>query len=135
MYTKGQTGLLKTSRIQFASIRVQIRHPQAGQRVSEAQGQMNLLSRSLFILFPPRLPRFTREDVAGTAEYCKRLARQNEANMDSPHLRRDRISMHLALGTRVIHPAVKMPQKFLDRMARVFRRNLLEHEWRAVLQK
>jgi hypothetical protein len=96
---------------------------------------MNLLSRSLYILFPPRLPRFTGEDVAGTAEYCKRLARQHEANMDSPRLRRDRISMHLAVRTRAFRPAVKMPQEFLRRVTRVFLRDLLEYKWRIVLQK
>jgi len=56
---------------------------------------MNLLFRSLYILFPPRLPRFGLEDVAVTAEYYNRLARQDEATMDPPSMWIERIPAKL----------------------------------------
>ena len=60
--------------------------------MSEALGQMNLLSQSLCSLFPPRLPRFGREDVAATAEYYNRLARHHEATINPPGMWMGRIS-------------------------------------------
>src|SRR5258708_29395861 len=53
---------------------------------------MNLLSQSLCSLFPPRLPRFGREDVAATAEYYNRLARHYEATINPPGMWMGRIS-------------------------------------------
>jgi hypothetical protein len=96
---------------------------------------MNLLSRSLYILFSPRLPRFGREDVSGTAEYYNRLARQHEATMDTPGMWIGRISMQLAVRTKPFETAEKIPQKILHRVTRVSRRDLLENQWRVVLQK
>jgi hypothetical protein len=43
------------------------------------------------------LPRFTAEDVSGTADYYNRLARHLEANMDPPAAWTRRISLRLAL--------------------------------------
>jgi hypothetical protein len=96
---------------------------------------MNLLFRSLYILFLPRLPRFGPEDVAGTADYYNRLARHHEETMDPPGVWRGRISTQLALRIRPFRTSEKIPQKILRRVARVLRRNLLENEWRIVLQK
>jgi hypothetical protein len=96
---------------------------------------MNLLSRSLYLLFAPRLPRFTPEDVAGTADYYNRLARHHEANVDPPGVWTRRISLQLAVHTQPFETAEQLPQKILRRETRVFRRNLLENQWRIVLQK
>jgi hypothetical protein len=63
--------------------------------VPEALGPMNLLFQSLCSLFPPRLPRLGREDVAGTAEYYNRLARHSEA-IDPPDMWMGRISTERA---------------------------------------
>ncbi len=60
--------------------------------MSEALGQMNLLFQSLCSLFPPRLPRFGPEDVAGTAEYYNRLARHHEAIINPPGMWMGRIA-------------------------------------------
>ncbi len=57
---------------------------------------MNLLFRSLCILFPPRLPRFGPEDVAGAAEYYNRLARHHEATMNPAGVWIGRISTERA---------------------------------------
>jgi hypothetical protein len=96
---------------------------------------MSLLSRSLYILFPPRLPRFGREDVACTAEYYNRLARHHEANMDSPGVWIGRISMQLAVRIQPFKIAEKLPLRILRRVARVLRGDLLENKWKVVLQK
>jgi hypothetical protein len=69
--------------------------------VSEALGQMNVLSQSLCSLFPPRLPRFGREDVAGTAEYYNRLARNCEATINPPGMWMGRISAGRAVRMRI----------------------------------
>ena len=78
---------------------------------------MNLLSRSLCTLFPPRLPRFGPEDVAGTAEYYNRLARHEEASMNPPREWRGRISMQLAMRVQRFKTGEKAPQKILRRAA------------------
>jgi hypothetical protein len=96
---------------------------------------MNLLFRSLYILFRPRLPRFGPEDVAGTAEYYNRLARQHEVAMDHPGLWVGRISMQLVVRRQPFKTAEKVPQKILRRVARVLRRDRLENKWRTVFQK
>jgi hypothetical protein len=96
---------------------------------------MNLLFRSLYFLFRPRLPRLDREDVAGIAEYYNRLARRQEATMDPPAVWRGRISMRLAVRIQPFKTAEKAPQEILRRAARVLRRDLLENNWRIVLQK
>ena len=96
---------------------------------------MNLLSRSLYILFPPRLPRFGPEDVAGTAEYYNRLARRHEEMMDPPGVWIGRISMQLAVRIQPFTTAEKVPQRILRRVARVLRRDPLENKWRIVLQR
>jgi len=83
--------------------------------VSEALGQMNVLSQSLGSLFPPRLPRFGREDVAGTAEYYNRLARRDEAASNPPDAWMRRIPKRLALRIRPFKTAKKIPQKILRR--------------------
>src|SRR6266849_6840261 len=57
---------------------------------------MNSLYQSLCSLFPPRLPRFGREDVAGTAEYYNRLARHDEAPINPPGMWMGRISTERA---------------------------------------
>jgi hypothetical protein len=61
----------------------------------ETLGPMNLLFQSLCSLFPPRLPKFGREDVAGTAEYYNRLARNSET-IDPPDMWMGRISTERA---------------------------------------
>jgi hypothetical protein len=78
---------------------------------------MNLLSRSLNILFPPRLPRFGREDVASTAEYYNRLARLHEAIVNPPGVRVGRISTQLAVPILPFGTAEKVLQKILGRAA------------------
>jgi hypothetical protein len=96
---------------------------------------MNLLFRSLYFLFRPRLPRLGREDVAGIAEYYNRLARRQEATMDPPTVWRGRISMRLAVRIQPFKTPEKVPQEILRRVARVLQRELLENNWRIVLQK
>ena len=96
---------------------------------------MNLLFRSLYFLFRPRLPRLGREEVAGIAEYYNRLARRQEATMDPPGVWRGRISMRLAVRIQPFKTAQQVPQEILRRVARVLRRDLLENKWRIVLQK
>jgi len=96
---------------------------------------MNLLFRSLYFLFRPRLPRLGREDVAGIAEYYNRLARRQEATMDPPGVWRGRISMRLAVRIQPFKTAQQVPQEILRRVARVLRRDLLENKWRIVWQK
>jgi hypothetical protein len=96
---------------------------------------MNLLSRSLYLLFAPRLPRFTPEDVSGTADYYNRLARHLEANVDPPGAWTRRISLHLATRKQPSMTTKKLPQLFLRRVARVFRKGLPQNQWRIVLQK
>jgi hypothetical protein len=78
---------------------------------------MNYLFRSLYILFLPRLPRFGPEDVAGTAEYYNRLARNYEAALNPPDAWIGRISMQLAVPNRTFKTAKKIPQKILRRAA------------------
>jgi hypothetical protein len=96
---------------------------------------MNLLFRSLYFLFRPRLPRLGREDVAGIAEYYNRLARRQEATMDPPGVWRGRISTRLAVRVPPFKSPEKVPQEILLRIGRVLRRDLLENKWRTVLQK
>ena len=69
---------------------------------------MNLLFRSLYILFPPRLPRFGPEDVAVTAEYYNRLARQDEATMDPPSMWTERIPGQLTVRIPRFKTAAKV---------------------------
>ena len=96
---------------------------------------MNLFSRSLYILFPPRLPRLGPEDVAGTADYYNRLARNHEAAINHPAVWIGRISARLPLRKHPIKTAENAPRKIVRRVARFLRRELLENEWRIVLQK
>jgi hypothetical protein len=96
---------------------------------------MNLLFRSLYFLFRPRLPRLGPEDVAGIAEYYNRLARRQEPAMGPPGVWRGRISMRLAVRIQPFKTAQQVPQEILHRVARVLRRDLLENKWRIVLQK
>jgi hypothetical protein len=99
---------------------------------------MNLLSRSLCILFPPRLPRFGPEDVAGTAEYYNRLARHHEASLNPPGAWIGRISTELAVRIQLFKTARKVRQQILRRAAsrsKSLGGKLLENEWRIVLQK
>jgi hypothetical protein len=117
MYTREQTQVRTTSRIQHASLRGQIRHIDPSLYVSDAQGQMNLLFRSLYILFLPRLPRFGPEDVASTAEYYNRLARLHEETRNPPDMWRGRISMHLAVPILSFKSKEKIPQRNLRRAA------------------
>jgi hypothetical protein len=96
---------------------------------------MNLLSRSLCILFPPRLPRLGPEDMAGSAEYYNRLARHHAATINPPGAWVGRISTGLAMRIQPFKAAEKVRQKIRRRVARVLRRDLLENKWRIVLQK
>jgi hypothetical protein len=74
---------------------------------------MNLLFRSLYILFRPRLPRFGPEDMASTAEYYNRLARNHEAMLNPPGVRIGLISTQLTVPTPPFITAKKAPQKIL----------------------
>jgi len=78
---------------------------------------MNSLSRFLWSLFLPRLPRLGPEDIAGTAEYCNRLARLDEASMNPPREWRGRISMQLALHIQRFETAEKVSQEILRHAA------------------
>ena len=135
MYTKEQTRVLTTSTIHYASLRGQILQIHPRPYLSEAQGQMNSLFQSLYILFPPRLPRFGPEDVASTAEYYNRLARHFEPAKDPPGAWIGRISMQLAVGKQPLKTAEKLPQKILRRVARVLLRYPLGNEWRIALER
>ena len=73
---------------------------------------MNLLFQSLCSLFPPRLPRFGREDVAGTAEYYNRLARNSET-IDSPDMWMGRISRERAERIRPCKTAARTSHRTL----------------------
>ncbi len=105
-------------------------------RVSEAQGQMNLFFRSLYALFPPRLPRFGPEDVAATAEYYNRLARHYEWMMDPPGMWIERLPAQLTVHTPLFKTAAKVSQKNLRRVA-PRSKSLAERpkgtEWRIIL--
>ena len=79
---------------------------------------MNSLLRFLCNLFPPRLPRFGREDVASTAEYYNRLARNHEATINPLDLWMRRISTQPAMRLRPFKAAKKVPQQILRRAAR-----------------
>jgi hypothetical protein len=96
---------------------------------------MNFLFRFFYLLFRPRLPRLGREDVAGIAEYYNRLARRQEATMDSPGEWRGRISMRLAVHIQPFKTAQQVPQEILRRVARVLWRDPLENKQRIVLQR
>jgi hypothetical protein len=85
--------------------------------LSGAQGQMNTLFRSLYIFFLPRLPRFGPEDVADTADYYNRLARQHEAAINPPGVWIGRTSTQLALRIHPFKTAKKFPQNILHRAA------------------
>jgi hypothetical protein len=74
---------------------------------------MNLLSWTLYILFRPRLPRFGPEDMASTAEYYNRLARNHEAMMNPPGVRIGLISTQLTVPIPPFVTAEKAPQKIL----------------------
>jgi hypothetical protein len=78
----------------------------------ETLGPMNLLFQSLCSLFPPRLPRFGREDVAGTAEYYNRLARNSEA-IDPPDMWMGRISTERAERIRPCKTAARTSHRTL----------------------
>jgi hypothetical protein len=78
---------------------------------------MNLLFRSLYILFRPRLPRFGPEDMAGTAEYYNRLARHDEATMDPPGMGVDGIPAQLTVRIPRFKIAAKVSQRVLRRVA------------------
>jgi len=78
---------------------------------------MNLLFRSLYFLFPPRLPRFGPEDVAGTAECYNRLARHDEATMDPPSMWIERVPAQLTVRIPPFKIAAKVSQKILRRVA------------------
>jgi hypothetical protein len=104
-------------------------------RVTESHGQMNLLSRYLYLLFAPRLPRFTPEDVSGTADYYNRLARHHEANMDPSGAWTRRISLQLAVRILPSVTAKNLPQNILRRVTRAFQKALLQNQWKIVLQK
>jgi len=78
---------------------------------------MNYLYRSLYVLFLPRLPRLGPEDVADTAEYCDRLARNEEAARNPPGAWIGRISTRLSLRIRSFKSAKKIPQRILGRAA------------------
>ena len=97
---------------------------------------MNLLFRSLYILFPPRLLRLGPEDVAATAEYYNRLVRHDEATMDPPNMWVDRIPARLTVRIRPFKIAAKVSQKFLRRVAprtKSLAERLEGSEWRMVL--
>jgi hypothetical protein len=81
--------------------------------VSEALAQMNLLFQSLCSLFPPRLPRFGREDVAGTAEYYNRLARHYGATINPPGMWMGHISTERAERIRPCKTAVRTSHRTL----------------------
>jgi hypothetical protein len=78
---------------------------------------MNSFFRFLWSLFLPRLPRFGPEDVAGTAEYYNRLARNDEAIMNPPGMWMGRISTQLVLRIQRYKTAEKAPQQILRRAA------------------
>ncbi len=78
---------------------------------------MNFVCRFLWNLFLPRLPRLGPEDVSGTAEYYNRLARHDEASMNSPREWRGHISMQLGLRMQRYKIAEKAPQQILRRAA------------------
>jgi hypothetical protein len=78
---------------------------------------MNSFFRFLWSLFLPRLPRFGPEDVAGTAEYYNRLARNDEVTMNPPGMWMGRISTQLVLRIQRYKTAEKAPQQILRRAA------------------
>ena len=78
---------------------------------------MNLLFRSFYILFPPRLPRFGPEDVAGTAEYYNRMARHYEWTMDPPGIWIERLPTQLTVRIPPFKTAVMVSQRILRRLA------------------
>jgi len=97
---------------------------------------MNLFFRSLYALFPPRLPRFGPEDVAATAEYYNRLARHYEWMMDPPGMWIERLPAQLTVRTPLFKTAAKVSQKNLRRVA-PRSKSLAERpkgtEWRIIL--
>ena len=97
---------------------------------------MNLLFRSLYVLFPPRLPRLGSEDVAATAEYYNRLARHYEWSMDPPGMWIEHLPAQLTVRTPPFKSAVKVSQKILRRVA-PRSKSLAERpegtEWRIIL--
>ena len=74
---------------------------------------MNLLFQTLYILFRPRLPRFGPEDMASTAEYYNRLARNHEATLNPPGVKIGLISTQLPVSIPLFVTAEKAPQKIL----------------------
>jgi hypothetical protein len=78
---------------------------------------MNLLSRSLCILFPPRLPRLRPEDMAASAEYYNRLARHHAATLNPPGAWVGRISTELAMRIKLFKNVKKVRQQILHRAA------------------
>src|SRR6266404_6625945 len=78
---------------------------------------MNLLFRSLYILFRPRLPRFGPEEVAGTAEYYNRMARHYEWAMESPGMWIDHIPAQLTVRIPPFKTALMVSEKILRRVA------------------
>jgi hypothetical protein len=78
---------------------------------------MNFIFRSLCILFPPRLPRFGPEDMAGSAEYYNRLARHHGATINPPGAWVGRISTELAMRIQLFKTVKKVRQQILRRAA------------------
>jgi len=78
---------------------------------------MKYLFRSLYILFLPRLPTFRPEDVAGTAEYYNRMARQHEMAIHLPGEWKGYISTKLALHIQPFRTEKKIPQQILRHTA------------------
>jgi hypothetical protein len=78
---------------------------------------MNLLSRSLCILFPPRLPRLRPEDMSDSAEYYNRLARHYAATINPPGAWVGRISTELAMRIKLFKTVKKVRQQILRRAA------------------
>ncbi len=96
---------------------------------------MKFFSRLIYILFPPRLPSLLPEDMASTAEYYNRMARQHEENLYPEGVWRGRISMHLAEPVWSFKAEERVPLKILRGVVRALRRNPMGNKWRIVLQR
>ena len=95
---------------------------------------MNLLFRSLYLLFPPRLPKFGREDVAVTAEYFNRMARHHEWTTDPPGTWVELLPAQLTARIPLFKVAVKVSQRILRRVAPPSK-SLAGAEWTIVLMR
>jgi hypothetical protein len=78
---------------------------------------MNLFFRSLYVLFPPRLPRFGPEDVAVTAEYFNRMARHYEWTMDPPDTWVEPLPTQLTARIPPFKIALNVSHRILRRVA------------------